>query len=417
MAKNNGIISAPINVVSDVARVLGVNSSDIGYLCRNVHRKINPLSKYKPIRCDKKGTLSDLDFKSNDWGYHIPKSTGLNTIIQAFKDNIIPTDWIAPATLGTFYLCNGWWWEPPTGGKDTPYRITDFNSYNHYESRQLMELHVNEKTLTDATSAFRLYITFPLGLDFSYFGSFTAYNSNDGENEDGAFEETVRIHLGMFCTHEESGTTLYTSVLDTENADPSLLLDNDGINKFFPIDGTYNVNVFATNVSYQNYDSSKPGYNSSPTAILIAFPLPLQGIKITKNASPAINYVDLSIRSFSIIKQGLVYMLKLSLEASNLTGSTYIYLSSKTRIKYYYFNDKYRSDMVEAAFSTDNSSIAVGATDVVYDGMLPTDIHHNTQISGLFYVRLIVYYENSKGEDVAQDERTAVYSDSLLPIL
>jgi hypothetical protein len=49
MAHSNGVITAPVGIDADIAPVLGVGSYDLGYLCSNIHGKINKWSRIKPV--------------------------------------------------------------------------------------------------------------------------------------------------------------------------------------------------------------------------------------------------------------------------------------------------------------------------------------------------------------------------------
>lgn len=59
MGNSNGVITAPINVQTDVYKVLGISAQngnyDIGYACSNAHGKINKWSKIKPVTIDNMG--------------------------------------------------------------------------------------------------------------------------------------------------------------------------------------------------------------------------------------------------------------------------------------------------------------------------------------------------------------------------
>lgn len=78
MSNSNGIITAPIDIESDVASVLGVNSSDLGELCTS--NKINMWSKFKPVPVN---NPNETIINSNWWkgtdnlcGLNIPTASG-----------------------------------------------------------------------------------------------------------------------------------------------------------------------------------------------------------------------------------------------------------------------------------------------------------------------------------------------------
>lgn len=111
---NNGLITAPISV-KDPYTCMGVgataNGYDLGYICSNSHGKINWRSLYKPVKSSKISELTDSDYFNLNFGYTIP----VYGTYSAMKNGIT----------------NGWTYNPPTGGDSSPYRLTDFNRYNH----------------------------------------------------------------------------------------------------------------------------------------------------------------------------------------------------------------------------------------------------------------------------------------------
>lgn len=106
MGVSNGIITAPI-ADKDPYTCIGVGKYngwwDIGYICSNNHGKMNLWSKNKPVRLNKVSELTDADKKSAYYGIDV----NLN---------------ITGSPIYTI--------APPRGG-DEPYRITDFEGYNH----------------------------------------------------------------------------------------------------------------------------------------------------------------------------------------------------------------------------------------------------------------------------------------------
>lgn len=98
MSNANGIITAPVSITDDVAKVLGVGSSDLGTLCKT--EKINMWSKYAPMQHFKISELTESEWKAAAYGF---KKLG-------FYRDVRPL---------------------PTGGDASPYRLTDFIGYNH----------------------------------------------------------------------------------------------------------------------------------------------------------------------------------------------------------------------------------------------------------------------------------------------
>ena len=121
MGHSNGKITAPINLGDDVYATLGIGAIgigyDLGYACANTHGKINPWARYKPVRYESLGP-SDGEKWWKAWDGNCgvkPKRISSYTDAENYADGSM----------------NGWEYSPPTGG-NFPYRLTDFNGYNHY---------------------------------------------------------------------------------------------------------------------------------------------------------------------------------------------------------------------------------------------------------------------------------------------
>lgn len=109
MPHNNGIISSPVGLDGDVAPVLGVGSFDLGYLCANSHGKINMFSKIKPVH---------------------------HSSMSEIPHNIFPTGiWVPEVNVGDSGSlsdpANEWKYSAPVGGDYSPYRLLDFDGYDH----------------------------------------------------------------------------------------------------------------------------------------------------------------------------------------------------------------------------------------------------------------------------------------------
>jgi len=113
MGHSNGVISAPVSLHADVYPVLGVAKAgdyyDVGYICSNVHGKINKWSKRKPIKWNKISELTDTDFKEANYG--IKEPSGSNDPNIAVEQDYV--------------------YVPAVGGDLSPYRINDFEGYYH----------------------------------------------------------------------------------------------------------------------------------------------------------------------------------------------------------------------------------------------------------------------------------------------
>lgn len=114
----NGKVTAPINI-EDAYDALGIAPSgmyDVAEVCTS--SKINKWAKFKPI---KHSALGDIEAYRKGLGYGIVMLTNIN------PSNIAS----AYASQQTTERLNGWVYDKPTGGSSSPYRLPDFDGYNH----------------------------------------------------------------------------------------------------------------------------------------------------------------------------------------------------------------------------------------------------------------------------------------------
>ena len=125
MSYINGIISAPVSIY-DVQRALANSSPDLGTLCRAAN--INMWAKFKPVVLAQIDTTSEWDFTNNRWkddASWFQGRTGACGITPYSNTNF------ANIISNTDGSNNGWVYNRPTGGAQSPYRLTDFAGYNH----------------------------------------------------------------------------------------------------------------------------------------------------------------------------------------------------------------------------------------------------------------------------------------------
>lgn len=123
MAVNNGLISYPVGV-GEVCNTLGTNHADVGWVCSR-GTLINKWAKYKPVIYPNLiNTYDQLNsnktWKSTaTWWRGTDGKCGLNATVYNREYDL---------TQG---FESDWGYNPPTGGMAAPYRLIDFNYYNH----------------------------------------------------------------------------------------------------------------------------------------------------------------------------------------------------------------------------------------------------------------------------------------------
>lgn len=127
MTVSNGKITAPISM-KDPYTCLGVGASangyDLGYICSDLHKKINPYSKKKPVKYAHMAPADNVEWwRATDerCGFSFPSTE----IVIANQDE----DGV-------------WVYEPPVGGDSSPYRLLDFEGYNHAASHEWIALNI-----------------------------------------------------------------------------------------------------------------------------------------------------------------------------------------------------------------------------------------------------------------------------------
>lgn len=112
------ILTKPISV-SDVATVLGESNLDVGSLCTSVN--INKWSKYKPISYNKWSELSENEREGTT-------SDIENDIHFGIRIVGVPTTALLDSNLSEIHNAEFTYLQP-TGGSESPFRLTDFHKY------------------------------------------------------------------------------------------------------------------------------------------------------------------------------------------------------------------------------------------------------------------------------------------------
>ena len=127
MAHNNGVISRPVNVIDDVAYVLGESSGDVGTLCTS--SRINMWSKFKPVRNASKGVSTKAEtlniMKAAGYGFIMADGVALNSVNYTQLINYARTNrgkWLYGAPRGA--------------GNNEWFRLLDFEGYNANTKRE-----------------------------------------------------------------------------------------------------------------------------------------------------------------------------------------------------------------------------------------------------------------------------------------
>lgn len=389
---NGNTVTAPVNV-KEVYDLIGAGTYngfyDVGYLCSNDHKKINPYSKFKPVINTKLIELTDADFKASNWGYHIPEAVNLATLVGYYATP--PTSW-TPTDNRCTVIAQGWWYEPPKGGSSSPYRLSDFCGYNAGSEGPVFRLIPNTYIINTDTSEFLLTMGYFMGLSF----------------ED--FSTLANLHFGIYVVKDGESNGKYTCILDSSYTDPTIKLNNSAISKMFPSAGSYKIYVFATTNETQNYDSTLGGYLANPSAVY-AHPLPIPPLSITKSAPVSTETFAFNIADMYVLKKGgSIYYLNLKITAKNKATGSATFFGSSLEMTLHYYNSS-GADKTDAPTTIVNTNtvIAAGETKTVYDGSYTTSMHH--YVSAPFYVEVVLTYPNNSGKRTEVAYKSIYYDD------
>lgn len=170
MINDEEVIQAPVSI-DDVQKVLNTSDNDIGSLCTNA--SINMWSKHKPV---KDGGLFSTNIVGR--GIKIPHATHITSFIKLITNGRI-LDWS---------------YNKPTGGTYSPYRLADFNGYDHYancmfyylDNKSLSftfrtddYLQISVATIKDGDAGANTQLTVDdLNISKYYLGAVIEYNNN-----------------------------------------------------------------------------------------------------------------------------------------------------------------------------------------------------------------------------------------------
>ena len=158
-----GVIYKPVDVLTDVAAVLGRNTGDEGQLCGDVNENLvaqNTIkfwSLRKPIRYNKKEELTDAEFKAANYGYTINSYYGNSGGISLIADHKAGASWLYLKPRGESYYEH--------------FRITDFDGYEGNADESPFVVDYNDEP--EIGNSARVDITFLE--DFLNWGIFSSY--------------------------------------------------------------------------------------------------------------------------------------------------------------------------------------------------------------------------------------------------
>ena len=158
-----GVIYKPIDVETDIAAVLGRNTTDVGQLCGDVDENgvaqnvLKFWSLRHPIRYNKREELTDAEWKAANYGFTINSYYGNSGVLSLIADHKAGASWLYLKPRGEDY--------------NEHFRQTDFDGYEGNANESPFVLDFNDQPEIGGSA--RVDITFLE--DFLNWGLFSAY--------------------------------------------------------------------------------------------------------------------------------------------------------------------------------------------------------------------------------------------------
>lgn len=254
MSYSNGKISETDPVtVTDVQTALSSQSKDVGTLCASP--SVNLWAKYKPV-----ALVGIAPLRTSAWwkgtsgkcGMDITTYTSLNSLFSALSGGVF-----------------AWGREQVTGGFTAPYRLLDFQGYNHLAENPVGEIGGTSYTISSG----RITIQY----DMAVVGSDNLTLSDIEINGDSLDE----YYLGVYC-YGGTGTTssFYCTAAQPFTSSTDMSIEIDGLTDSYV--GTYTVIPFFSSVRLTLNGQAQAGTFLSANK---------QGVQITINGTGTLFYL------------------------------------------------------------------------------------------------------------------------------
>lgn len=373
MIDNNGIITAPVNVETDIFGVLGIVSNS----CLDAFKtdRLRVWAKNKPISYPKISELTDSERKSANYGLTLSSIPWCTTYEHCVS-------YIDKSDFTEYYT-----YARPSGGDSAPYRLTDFEGYDH---NAMPPIYASDKRsltqgLYDATNALIYdtdrYVDVYVGIRGSYLHPYEIkledLDWRNGYNSGNLHQKASECYLGV--------------ILKGTNGTFESIISNDTVGKLAVSDYEmpFRINDYRCHGTYKMMpflcaSSTLPSANESGYRVTNCLPLTMAIsnitiLELTANITMTVywtrsnsgNGYRITISSISFNNtgavSGLIDKLELTFTGSNMTtvqqrnilrNSVSVPVGSST------VNSFNNPDM----YTTSTSSIYGGMTLAAYNG-------------------------------------------------
>lgn len=222
---STGVIYKPVDVETDIAAVLGRNTTDVGQLCGDVDENGVPQNALKfwslrhPIRYNKREELTDAEWKAANYGFTINGYYGNSGGISFIGDHKNGATWLYLKPRGEDY--------------NEHFRTTDFDGYEGNANASPFDVDYN--TEPEIGNSARVDITFLE--DFLNWGLFSNYAPT-----------FANVYLGLIAWETNTANPQHFYLLPVTSSRSGLTILDIAQNERF----TYPVpsNIFSSGTSY-----------------------------------------------------------------------------------------------------------------------------------------------------------------------
>ena len=335
MANSNGIISGSVRQIADVKTVLGESVNTLSGLCTST--KINWWSKKKPVQFT--GTRSSTWWKSRT------QDCGINPYQLSSVADVINH------CNGTE---NGWTYYGRPNGSTYPYRLLDFQGYNHNATPPISSFRLGASTIAPGTTLSAFIVV--------------RYSSNSDMLSLSDIDVLAPCYLGIYC--RRTGTTTgfegYCSTT-IENGGDEVQLSTTGWTA-----GTYTIYPFLSTASRSG-------------VVADFYTIPMVSAPTLTIVSSAV-FVNISDATKSGIRN-----VSVTVQIVNRTSSSVTLTNNRWRTRPKYEEENDPETVEDMSGTIANQTVAVGATvEVTFTATLTGDAADPT-----FGAMIYVYFQSA----------------------
>ncbi len=375
-------IYAPnIDVVGDVAYVLGRQTGDVGHLCGDTDvvvngvvvdpgGKINKWSLYKPVRHPSVGILNETMRKSVNYGYAPNSYSLLSSAVTAWQNGTL-WDYLKPRGLNGGGTGNHEW-----------YRVLDFDGYEANAVCPFEVTYNNEPTI---------------GSSAQYNCSFVA-DIVDWEEWNSYGPSYTTLYLCLVKTGGTQGTQIYPISSSTTNSFIDIIGGSDKMNYQVSPDAFTPGTTYTIFPCFTTYDAGSSvrtwmNLNESGGSLATWWPLPAPSSSIVpKSSATPSDLTTTTLIDFDFVSYDQVYATSTVKDVQYYIGNGNTGSLTGVTVQAYVYQSGSRLNLASA---TTIGSISGGSYASGTIAISSTTYTNNTPLQAKVYLEVIATYSGS----------------------